>query len=356
MFDLHKNSSVFFNEDAFEDLNKNIRDNEFSSVFILVDENTQSFCLDLLKQRLNVSFQTICIRAGEEFKHLQTCLEIWQSLSEKGADRNSLLISLGGGVITDIGGFVASCFKRGIIFIHIPTTLLGMVDAALGGKNGVDLNTLKNQIGVIRSPEMIIIDTAFLKTLPTEQINSGFAEMIKHGMIHPKSETYFEDCMNLEELNSNSVQHLIKESVSVKLQIVETDINEKGLRKALNYGHTLGHAIESFRMSFEKSKRLLHGEAIAIGLVLETFISYEIFGFPEGKLNTLKDYIHKVYTYHYFDKTDQDQIIDLMKHDKKNLKGKINFVLLKNIGEPVLDCNVENQLIYKAFDYYHLKD
>jgi len=350
MSEIYLNNSVYFGQNAFDQLNHVIENDVFSSVVVLMDTNTKFHCLPILKHKLSTDFKTICIDPGEGFKNIHTCLFIWEQLSKTGADRNALLISLGGGVVTDIGGFAASCFKRGIAFVHLPTTLLGMVDAAIGGKNGVDLNTLKNQIGIIRRPHMIGIDSQFLKTLPKQQIVSGYAEMIKHGLIH--SDSYFDSCISTDELKGEYIEHLITESVSIKLNIVEEDINEKGLRKALNYGHTLGHAIESFRMSFDKSRQLLHGEAIAIGLVLETFISHRLFKFPKYRLDQLKTYIHNQYSFHRFDKSEQLHIIDLMKHDKKNTKGNINFVLLKNIGNPLLNCKVENDLIHEAFDYY----
>lgn len=353
MSEIYLNNAVYFGQNAFDQLNYNIENDGFSSVVVLMDKNTESHCLPILKNKLSIAFKTICIDAGEEFKNIHTCLFIWEKLSEIGADRKALLISLGGGVVTDIGGFAASCFKRGIDFMHLPTTLLGMVDAAIGGKNGVDLNTLKNQIGIIRPPKMIGIDSKFLETLPSEQIISGYAEMIKHGLIH--SEVYFENCISTEKLKVENIEKLIKESVSIKLNIVEEDIDEKGMRKALNYGHTLGHAIESYRMSLDKSEHLLHGEAIAIGLVLETFISFRLFNFPKQKLEQLKTYIHNIYPFHRFNKSEQHHIIDLMKHDKKNTKGNINFVLLKDIGSPLLDCKVENDLIYEAFEYYQEK-
>ena len=353
MSNIYEKNSVFFGENGFKKLNKFVLKNEYSSTIVLVDSNTNRDCLSYLKSRLKFNFKTICIEAGEEFKNIHTCLKVWQTLSDLGADRKTLLISLGGGVVTDTGGFVASCYKRGISFIHIPTTLLGMVDASIGGKNGVDMNNLKNQIGVIRPPEMIIIDSVFLQTLPDNQIKSGYAEIIKHGLIHAESEDYFYDCIKLNNFDPENVKSLIKESVSIKLNIVELDVNEQGLRKSLNYGHTLGHAVESYRMTLDKSQHLLHGEAIAIGLILETYISQKIFGFPKNKLIDLKNFIKTIYPMPHFKKTEQDTIIDFMKHDKKNLGGNINFVLLEDIGKPVLDCKVENELIYDAFDFYH---
>lgn len=343
---------VVIDENAFEKLNDYISKVKPSSVFVLVDENTKKYCLDILKHRISKDFEIICIQSGELYKTLETCGRIWETLSRKGADRKSLMINLGGGVITDIGGFVASCFKRGISFIHIPTSLLGMVDAAIGGKNGVDFKNIKNQIGIIRNPEMVVIEKDFLKTLPYEQIVSGFAEMIKHGLIHSENTNYYNDCLSIKRLRHIQVRHLIDKSVEIKQNIVKNDIEENGLRKVLNYGHTLGHAIESFRMSQENSKHLLHGEAIAIGLVLETYISHVMYNFPIDKLNQLKSFIHQFYSLHSFSENEINEIIKLMKYDKKNVSNQVNFVLLKSLGEPVIDCVVEHDLIHKAFDYY----
>ncbi len=275
---------------------------------------------------------------------------IWEFLSNNGADRKSLLINLGGGLVTDIGGFAASCFRRGIAFLHVPTTLLAMVDAAIGGKNGVDLRHLKNQIGIVNQPEMIAYDYTYLSTLPKQEIISGYAEALKHGLIQSKS--YFSDCLRIEIKDAQSVLPIIEESIKIKLNIVLQDTHEKGIRKALNFGHTLGHAIETYRLGLEPSKHLLHGEAIAIGLVLETYISKELFGFPTSELERLKAFIDSTYTKQQFSIDDQNEIINLMKFDKKNIGNAINFVLLEAIGKPKLDCKVNNDLIYKAFDYY----
>lgn len=341
---------VFIDEKSLNHLNLFVSDNDFSSVFLLMDDNTENYCLNVLEKHIDFNYKCIQIPAGETFKTLETCTDIWQKLSNQGADRKSLLLNLGGGVVTDIGGFVASCYKRGIAFVHLPTSLLGMVDAAIGGKNGVDFKNLKNQIGVIKNPEMILIFKDFLKTLPEEQIASGFAEMLKHGLID--SEKYLFECLATDNLDPEHVNHLIDKSVEIKSKIVIEDSEEKGLRKVLNYGHTLGHAIESYRMSLEPAKHLLHGEAIAIGLVLETYISYKMYGFPKQILDRLKTYIHKFYSLQKFNDETQETIIDLMKFDKKNYKNHINFVLLKKVGKPVLDCQVDNRLIKEAFAYY----
>lgn len=342
---------IFFEDNNVDYLNTLVENNNYSSIFLLMDENTEKHCLKIIEHLFNFNFKCLTIPAGESFKTLETCIDIWQKLSDEGADRKSLLINLGGGVVTDIGGFIASCYKRGIDFVHIPTSLLGMVDAAIGGKNGVDFKNLKNQIGVIRNPEMILIKKDFLETLPDEQIVSGFAEILKHGLID--SEDYFLECLKVDNLDLKNVSHLIDKSVEIKSKIVKEDAEEKGLRKVLNYGHTLGHAIESYRMSLAPEKHLLHGEAIAIGLVLETYISYKMYRFPKESLDQLKTCVHKFYNPQSFNDQEQKTIFDLMKFDKKNYKDQINFVLLKNIGEPVLDCQVDNKLIEEAFEYYH---
>jgi len=344
-------NNVNFGFNSLKKINEFVELNNFSRAIVLVDENTKKHCLDHLKGISSFEFETIEIHSGETHKHIYTCLNIWEELSEKGADRNSVLINLGGGVITDTGGFVASCYRRGIRFVHIPTSLLAMVDAALGGKNGVDLNNLKNQIGVIRLPEMIICDYHFLETLPINELKSGFAEILKHGLIDSNYD-YLKRCLAISDFNSEHLSSLIQESILIKLNIVEKDIDETGLRKTLNYGHTLGHAIESYRMSLSQEKHLLHGEAIAIGLVLESYISFKMFNFPESELFNLREFVIKNYDKEPFEKKEILKIIELMKYDKKNNADKVNFVLLKGVGEPRLDCQVEENLIFEAFEFY----
>jgi len=345
-----KSNSIFIGEDSHNILNNYIIDKEYSSVFVLVDSNTEKHCLPLFLKQIHFKIRPIVIKAGEEFKTIETCQKIWDFLSNNGADRKSLLINLGGGVITDIGGFAASCFRRGIEFLHIPTTLLAMVDAAIGGKNGVDLKHLKNQIGIVRQPKMIVYDYEYLSTLPVNEIKSGFAEAVKHGLIQSKA--YFKDCIAQSDINYTTVIPIIQESIEIKLNFVQQDPNENGIRKALNFGHTLGHAIESYRMRLEPNMHLLHGEAIAIGLVLESFISNEMFDFETEDLRQLKAFIDTTYSKQQFSIEDQNEIIKIMKFDKKNIGSNINFVLLNGIGQPVLDCRVSNDLIYSAFEYY----
>jgi 3-dehydroquinate synthase len=297
-----------------------------------------------------IKFELLQIPAGESHKSIGTCLQLWESLSEKGADRKSLLINLGGGVVTDLGGFVACTFKRGIEFINIPTSLLAMVDASVGGKNGVDLGNIKNQIGVIKEPYSVLIDTQFLRTLPEEEIVSGFSEMLKHGLI--TSEDYWTRVKHFDVANEAEATQLIRESVEIKKKVVVEDPHENGLRKTLNYGHTLGHAIESYCLTSNEKKSLLHGEAIAIGIILAKYLSSELICFPKYKLSDVVTTILKHFDKVTFNKRDIDSIISLLKFDKKNANGKVYFVLLRDIGSNKIDCEVPNDLLYKAFEFY----
>ncbi|MCH2488969.1 MAG: 3-dehydroquinate synthase [Flavobacteriales bacterium] len=347
-----ENGLVYCNEGAVDAFHKVLKQLQPSKVFILTDTNTRNFCLQpFLKDFGNDLDPTILeIPAGEIHKTINTCLTVWEQLSEKGADRNSLLINLGGGVVTDLGGFVASTFKRGISFINIPTSLLAMVDASVGGKNGVDLGMIKNQIGVIRNPELVVIQTTFLNTLPKNEVLSGFAEMLKHGLI--ASEGYWNKLQAFDLNLASEAEDLIWESVLIKNNVVSTDPLEKGLRKTLNYGHTLGHAIESYCLASEEKITLLHGEAIAIGMVLATYFSTELLDFPKQKLTQITKTLIELYGKHDFLRKDINAIIDLLIYDKKNTNGKVLFVLLNDFGSHKINCEVPNTLIYKAFDYY----
>ncbi len=342
---------VYRNDIAWEVFSKKIREEAPSKIFILTDENTNYHCLPyFLKKQKIENPETILIPAGEIHKNIATCTRVWKALSEKGADKNSLLINLGGGVITDLGGFVASTFMRGIAFVNIPTSLLAMVDASVGGKNGVDLDSIKNQIGVINLPEMVLLDVAFLRTLPNEHLVSGLAEMLKHAIIH--SNEYWNRVKNVDFSRKDEFEKLIWDSVEIKKEIVAKDPFEKDLRKTLNYGHTLGHAIESYFLENESKKTLLHGEAVAIGLILATHISMESIGFPMEKLNNITQTILNFFPKQVFSKNDIEAIINLMVFDKKNRNGKVLFVLLEDIGACKTTCIVDNGLIFNAFQFY----
>ena len=345
------NCHIYLNNENFSELNEFVESQNYSQVFILTDENTHLYCLPSIIGHLTFESEIIEIEAGEEHKVIDTCVGVWEALSELGADRKSLLINLGGGVVTDLGGFVACTFRRGIDYINIPTSLLSMVDASVGGKTGVDLGLLKNQIGIISNPKMVIINTDFLSTLPKSQMRSGFAEMLKHGLI--KDKNYWDKLTNLSSLYEEDLEQLIFDSIEIKKQIVEQDPREKGLRKTLNFGHTLGHAIESFSLSGQELKPLLHGEAIAIGMILECYLSSKLMGFPKEKSEEVKHLIANVFGKVKLPENSFSSIIELLRYDKKNEHGNINFVLLKAIGDPVIDCKVDNNTILKAFKFYN---
>ncbi len=343
---------VYYKEEAYLQLNTYLENQAPSKIFILVDQNTHRDCLSLFAQKISGSYtiEILEIEAGETHKNLETCSQLWQAMSELDGDRKSLMINLGGGVVTDLGGFVASCFKRGISYINVPTSLLAMVDASVGGKTGVDLGNLKNQIGVINHSEMVIIDSNFLNTLPANEMRSGLAEILKHGLI--SDEKYWDKVSSLKDLSLDDLDEIIKESVDIKAEVVTEDPRENGLRKTLNYGHTLGHAIESYCLENSERTTLLHGEAIAVGMILASYISAELQSFPKKKLENITSVILDIYGKQEFSKKEIEAIIDLMKHDKKNEFGKINFVLLEDIGKPVIDCQVPNNIIEEAFNFY----
>ncbi len=343
-----KHSEIIFGNACMDALNRWVSTQHYSTVFVLTDVNTQSHCLPHFKQEANFEFTALNMPAGEEHKHINTCVSLWDSLSALGADRKSLLINLGGGVVTDLGGFVACTFKRGIDFINIPTSLLAMVDASVGGKTGIDLGPLKNQVGVIEEPKMVLIDTIYLDTLPEQEYRSGYAEMLKHGLIQePK---YFDTLSNF--LDRDAILPHIHHSVEVKAKVVKEDPYEHGLRKILNFGHTLGHAIESHFLVSPNKTRLLHGEAIAIGMVLEGFLSAELTGLPLADAHRIKSVFGKIYPTISFDKETIRTIISLLTHDKKNENGDVLFVLLERIGKPVWNQSVSDELILKSFEFY----
>ncbi|WP_456421388.1 3-dehydroquinate synthase [Lutibacter sp.] len=350
---LSNNYYVNFQNDAYLKLNEFISTYKPSTVFILVDENTNTHCLPILLQELSTSItiEIIEIESGEENKNLETCTGVWSALTELGADRKSLMINLGGGVITDLGGFVASTFKRGIAFLNIPTTLLSMVDASVGGKTGVDLGVLKNQIGLFSNPEMVLIDARFLETLPKRELRSGLAEIIKYGLTYDTK--VWNNLNALKEFNINTLTPLIYRSIEIKNEITTKDPKEAGLRKVLNFGHTLGHAIESYFLESKDKENLTHGEAIAIGMITETYISNILLNFPSEELENIKKIILSIYNKVTINPSDYNAIIELLIHDKKNVNGQVNFVLLTNYEKFKLDCNVEKELIVKALDYYN---
>lgn len=343
---------VVFGETGFKELQQLIQENDYSVIFLLVDSNTHEHCLPVFLPLLATDrpIEIIEMETGEEHKHLHTCLGVWETLSDNGADRNSLLINLGGGVVTDLGGFVAATFKRGIDFINIPTSLLAMVDASVGGKTGVDLGVLKNQIGVIVPPKMVWVNDSFLETLPAEQMRSGYAEMLKHGLIADPA--YWEKLADYGQLTTEKLLPTIHHSVSIKNNVVCQDPTEKGLRKILNFGHTLGHAIESYALENKDQRTLLHGEAIAVGMILEAFLSVSLCGLPLAQAEEIKKVFSSIFPKESFSVTAQQDILKLLIFDKKNSHGQINFMLLEAIGKPVIDVHVPSEMFAAAFAFY----
>jgi len=346
------NYFVHFNHNAYEALNKHLKENKYSNIFIIVDTQTNEYCLPKLLPVIetDLNIEIIEFEAGEANKNIETCIEIWKVLTELGADRKSLIINLGGGVVTDLGGFVASTFKRGLDFINIPTTLLSMVDASVGGKTGVDLGNLKNQIGVINVPEMVLIDTQYLETLPQTEMRSGLAEMLKHGLIYDAS--YWKQFLDLKSIDYADFDELIYRSVEIKNEIVIQDPTEKNIRKALNFGHTLGHAIESYFLESETKTTLLHGEAIAVGMILEGYISWQKGLLTESEYLEIKTAIKSIYDDVVFEENDIEPVLELLIHDKKNEYGLIQFALIEGIGKIKINQSVENKLILSAFQDY----
>lgn len=347
-----KDSIVYFNDDCYAALNSYLEKADHSKIFILVDSNTYQCCYAHFMSKIEKEYEieVIEIEPGEINKNIDTCSSIWNVLSDYGADRKSLLINLGGGVVTDLGGFIACTYKRGINYINVPTSLLAMVDASVGGKTGVDLGNLKNMVGVISESEMVLVDTEYLGTLPVNQMCSGFAEMLKHGLIQDRG--YWEKMSDLSKLTTDDLDQLIYDSVVIKNNIVFEDPTEQNIRKYLNFGHTLGHAIESFYLTHPEKPELLHGEAIAIGMILEGFISAAQLSVTEHELIQLTQVILATFPKVDIDPKDLPAIMELLIHDKKNEKGNIYFVLLKTIGEATYNCTVSDDVIIDAFEYY----
>ena len=342
---------VLFGDNGFDTLNDYLNSNEsLSKIIVLADSNTIEYCLPPFLQKVGklINYELVEIDPGEEHKNIETVISLWNTLTELGADRKSLLINLGGGVLTDMGGFVASTFKRGMKLINIPTTLLSMVDASTGGKTGIDFGNLKNQIGVFNLPEMVLVSSQFLSTLEARQMRSGLAEMIKHGLIADKK--HWNSLNNLDNLDITSLDSLIKQSVAVKIEVVTQDPTEQGLRKILNFGHTIGHAVETFYMNTDKM--LFHGEAIAIGMIAEAYLSTLKTGFEMEDADKIKEVILEYFPKTAIEKKDFPAILDLMKHDKKNVSGVISFSLLDDIGSCSYDCYALPEETIEALEYY----
>ena len=320
-------------------------------LFVLTDINTFRQCWPRIKQYdCMQGAHVITIPAGDQNKELQSLTAVWQSLGQGGATRHSTLVNLGGGMVTDLGGFAAATFKRGIQFINIPTSLLAMVDASVGGKTGINFRGLKNEIGVFRDAHTVILDTQFLTTLDDENIRSGYAEMIKHGLI--SNVEMWAELMNfdLSQPDLSLLQRMLSDSVAVKERIVEEDPHEHGIRKALNTGHTIGHAFESWAM--RRNRPVLHGYAVAYGIIAELYLSAVKCGFPTDKLRQTVRYIRENYGSLPITCKDYPALLELMTHDKKNTAGTINFTLLGDIGDIHINQTATEEEISEALDFY----
>ena len=317
-------------------------------VFVFVDENTAEHCLPIVMPELQDAI-VIKIKAGDETKSIDTAVEIWNVLVDKGATRASLLINLGGGVVTDLGGFVATTFKRGMRFVNVPTSLLGAVDAATGGKTGVNFKGLKNEIGAFANAEKVLIDTRFFKTLDFKNRLSGYAEMVKHALI--ADSILLEQTLNydLDLFDMMRLATLLKQNLQIKENIVEVDLHESGLRKALNFGHTIGHAFES--LSYEIGNPMLHGFAVMWGIVAELYMSLVKLKFDKKIVSQILAFAKEYYGAFPYTCKQYDRLYELMMHDKKNSNGQINFTLLASVGDVRINQKVTKEEIFEALDY-----
>ncbi len=332
------------------DLAKAIAECEHDRIFVLVDETTNKLCWSLVKDYLCLKdAQTIIIGATDRRKNLDTLVHVWESLQQGKATRHSLLINLGGGMVTDLGGFAASTYKRGINFINIPTTLLAMVDASVGGKTGINFGGLKNEIGVFNDAEFVLLDTNWLRTLDEENIRSGYAEMLKHGLI--ADDTMWAELINfnLAQPNLRQLASMLNKSVRIKERIVTEDPHEKGIRKALNLGHTFGHAFESWAM---KRQPVLHGYAVAFGLIAELYLATTRTDFPTERMRQTVNFIRAYYGSLPITCNDYPELIELMHHDKKNRGNEINVTLLGGIGDIRIDQTITEEDIKEALDFF----
>ena len=334
-----------------ENLNKAINQCPHDKLFVLADEHTRELCIPVLSEFdciKNAHF--IYIGAEDVHKNLETLAYVWKELGDKGASRHSLLINLGGGMVTDLGGFAASTFKRGIKYINIPTILLAMVDASVGGKTGINFNGLKNEIGVFSPAESVLIDANFLKSLDIRNLLSGYAEMLKHGLISTHDHWIELLKFDFNNIDYKVLQSLVGKSVQIKEDIVEQDPFERGIRKALNLGHTVGHAFES--MALAENRPVLHGYAVAWGIVCELYLSHLKVGFPKEKMRQTIQFIKDNYGIFTFDCKKYDQLYAFMTHDKKNTSGTIYFTLLKEFGDFCINQTADKDTIFEMLDFY----
>lgn len=331
-----------------ESLSAYLQASHYSNIVVLADTHTKKHCYPLLKPLLP-KHELAVVAAGEEHKHLGTCEKIWGVMTQAQLDRHALMLNLGGGVIGDMGGFCAATYKRGIDFVQIPTTLLAQVDASVGGKLGIDFQGFKNHLGVFTLPQSVLIDATFLQTLPYRELRSGFAEVVKHCLIADAAKWHEIRQKDFEEQNWTD---LIAHSVAIKKKVVAQDPTEKGLRKILNFGHTLGHAVETFFLNKNPQHRLLHGEAIAAGMVMESYLAYRKKMLELTALEQIEEFVFSVYGKAALALDDTAALVELAQQDKKNKGGEMRFSLLNKIGSCGYDIKITPHEIRQAVAYY----
>ncbi|MGV8095864.1 MAG: 3-dehydroquinate synthase [Mangrovibacterium sp.] len=344
-------SNIIFSQQIEKELEKIVSRFPFGKVFLLTEEVPEKLCLPLIQPLIErAGIRKVVIGGGENNKSIHSVGKVWEFLSKSGADRKSLLVNLGGGMLTDLGGFAASTFKRGMTFVNIPTTLLAQVDASLGGKTGINFNGLKNEIGVFKEPDAVLIHTGFLKTIDKKNFLSGYAEMIKHGLI--KSPEHWKELQeyDLENIDYDVLEKIIAHSVAVKDWHVQNDLTEKNIRKALNFGHTVGHAFESYALY--RDRPILHGYAVVYGMIVELYLSFRRTGFSENEMKHIAGWLLDKYGKFEIIQKDYIDLYELMTHDKKNEASRINFTLLSRIGRVEINQDCSKELIFEAFDYY----
>lgn len=339
------NHNIFFGQTTASSLRSFLEEYADKNIVIIVDDNTHDHCLEYLLTSYDElkEAEVIMLPSGEQNKVMEVCFQVWQALTEYKINRNDLVINLGGGVVTDMGGFIASIYKRGIKFINIPTSLLGMVDASVGGKTGIDLGPFKNQLGVFAFPELVICDASYLATLPPEEFQSGKAEMLKHGLIADADHWKRSLALSIENITNED----IKQSVLIKKNIVESDPYEIKERKALNFGHTVGHAVEGFLLD---KTPYPHGFCVAWGMVVEAFLSFKQQVISEKEFTAIKEGVEKNFPKLPLEKESISPLLLLMNNDKKNSSEKINFVLLESIGKVKVDHTFTEEEIKYAMN------
>ena len=342
---------IIISRDLSQSLEQALDGLAYDRLFVLTDETTHEKCWPLIAGLTAMKKATqIVIGATDEHKDLDTLADVWRALGQGEGTRHSLLVNLGGGMVTDLGGFAASTFKRGIAYINIPTTLLAMVDAAVGGKTGINFDGLKNEVGVFSPAASVVIDTEFLKTLDSKNLRSGYAEMLKHGLISTTGRWAELIGFDLDNVDFRKLQDMVAQSVAVKEDIVARDPHEQSIRKALNLGHTAGHAIES--LALQEGRTVLHGYAVAWGLVCELYLSTLREGFPKDKLRQTTNFIKEHYGTFVFDCKEYETLYQFMTHDKKNTAGHVNFTLLGNVGDIRLNRTADKEEIFNMLDFY----